>query len=250
MVDEKDQAKKDSIRAVEAALKEVPELPPYPYGLQSWGNAYQPHPLADRALLGGATIQSGNKISKGRNKGKTKRKWLPYIQAVSLKSEAMSTFTIMGSHLTILATRSCMRTIVKCGGLDRYLIGEKPARLKELGPFGWKLRWLVVNSKLVQDRFASENPETNLSSTSTSTFLEALAVPEIREQLLEAQSEGWKKLKEKDETFERMVKEKWEKKDKKEYIFKESSTLRRLDPTALNLDQELKRLGVNGYAEI
>jgi large subunit ribosomal protein L28 len=238
MVDEKDQAKKDSLRAIEIALtsSHVPALPPYPYGLQSWGSPYQPHPLADRALLGGAKILSGNKISKGRNKGKTKRKWLPYIQAVKVKSEAMRT------ELTILATRACMRTIAKCGGLDEYLLGEKPARLKELGPFGWKLRWLVVNSDMMKSRFASEATQMDMSTPDT--FMGALADPKIREELLKAQSEAWQKLKEKDARFEKTVKTQWEKKDKKEYTIKESTTLRTLDPSTLNLEEELKKMGI------
>lgn len=234
MVDEKAQAKKDSLKDIEIALTAVPTMPPYPYGLQSWGNPYQPHPLAGRALLGGAQIQSGNKISKGRNKGKTKRKWQPYIQAVKLRSEAMD------KEFTLLATRSCVRTIEKCGGLDQYLMGEKPARLKELGPFGWKLRWLVVNSLPMRVEFAAELQR--LQIPRADSFEQAMAIPSVREQLLSSQSDAWQKLKDKGERFERVVKEQWEKKDQTEYEIKDNTTLKTVDPALLGLDEMLEAM--------
>ena len=197
-------------------------MPPYPYGLQSWGNAYQPHPMAGKALLGGAKIQSGNKISSGRNKGKTRRKWYPYITAVKLRSEALD------KELTLLVTRSCIRTITKCGGLDQYLMGEKPARLKELGPFGWKLRWLVLNSEPVRTQFGIQLAERNVPQAVS--FEEALSIPSIREELLKSQSEAWQKMKLKEGRFEKMVKQQWQGKDKHEYEFTENSSLKKVDP--------------------
>lgn len=237
MVDERTQAKKDSLKEVDAALKETPAMPPYPYGLQSWGNAYQPHPMSGKALLGGAKIQSGNKISSGRNKGKTRRKWFPYITAVKLRSEALD------KELTLLVTRSCIRTINKCGGLDQYLMGEKPARLKELGTFGWKLRWLVLNSEPLRAQFNNQMEKT--AASQADSFEKALANPSIREQLLKSQSEAWQKLKDKEARFERMVKRSWEGKDKHEYEFKENSALKRVDPQSFfALDDMQKYLDV------
>ena len=49
-----------------------------------------------------------------------------------------------------------LRTIDKVGGLDEYLLGDKPARIKELGLEGWRLRWMVMNSRKVRDRFREE----------------------------------------------------------------------------------------------
>lgn len=37
-----------------------------------------------------------------------------------------------------------LRTIDKVGGLDEYLLGNKPARIRELGVEGWRLRWEVM----------------------------------------------------------------------------------------------------------
>lgn len=49
-----------------------------------------------------------------------------------------------------------LRTIDKVGGLDNYLLSEKPARLKELGPWGWELRYRLQTSKTVQRKYNEE----------------------------------------------------------------------------------------------
>ncbi len=41
-----------------------------------------------------------------------------------------------------------LRTMDKVGGLDEYLMGEKPARIKELGVEGWRLRWMVMRRRV------------------------------------------------------------------------------------------------------
>lgn len=49
-----------------------------------------------------------------------------------------------------------LRTIDKVGGLDEYLLGDKPGRIKELGPGGWALRWRVMGTESVRERFREE----------------------------------------------------------------------------------------------
>ena len=49
-----------------------------------------------------------------------------------------------------------LRTIDKCGGLDEYLLGDKPARIKELGVEGWRLRWMVMRTEKVKKRMREE----------------------------------------------------------------------------------------------
>lgn len=49
-----------------------------------------------------------------------------------------------------------MRTIDKEGGLDNYLLGEKPARIKELGMEGWLLRWRLISAKDAHQKIAPE----------------------------------------------------------------------------------------------
>jgi len=119
-------------------------IPPYPYG---------PNHIfkqANSGLYGGSIIQFGNKISKGRNKGKTRRTWKPNIRKEKLYSNAL------GKFLELKVQHRVLRTIKKVGGLDEYLLGDKPARIKELGPFGWGLRWKVMQSSAMRKRFEAE----------------------------------------------------------------------------------------------
>ena len=55
-----------------------------------------------------------------------------------------------------------MRTIDKVGGLDEYLLGEKMGRVKELGMGGWALRWRVMRTQMVRERFAMERARLGL----------------------------------------------------------------------------------------
>jgi len=168
-----------------------PLMPVYPYGSNTTFEE------ANHGLYGGATIQSGHKISDGRNKGKTLRKWYPNVRVEKLRSAAL------GVELSIPTTARVMRTIAKCGGLDEYLLGEKPARIKELGLLGWKLRWLVLKSRSVQDRHRRERErlglpvgERNLYSVD-STFAAAWNDPDVRNELLVKMGVGWDELREK-----------------------------------------------------
>jgi len=49
-----------------------------------------------------------------------------------------------------------LRTVDKCGGLDEYLLGDKAARIKELGMGGWKLRWRIMQTETIKERFRLE----------------------------------------------------------------------------------------------
>lgn len=117
-----------------------------------------------------------------------------------------------------------MRTIKKCGGLDQYLLGDKPARIKELGLFGWKLRWKVMNSPMMQQKFAEERKKLGLQLASTDTSLKPEEAFErvwedenARAEMLREQKKAWEALKEKDERFRQHVKTRWEPKDKRAY---------------------------------
>lgn len=95
-------------------------------------------------------IQFGNKISKGKNKGKTRRCWKPNVRRKMMWSDALQ------KNLFIKVTRRSLRTIQKSGGLDKYLLNDKPSRIKELGIFGWYLRWQVMKSPKVQKEMKDE----------------------------------------------------------------------------------------------
>ncbi|KAK2748864.1 39S ribosomal protein L24, mitochondrial [Onygenales sp. PD_40] len=124
--------------------------PPYPYGPALF------YKQSNHGLYGAARIQFGNKISKGRNKGKTRRVWKLNVRHEKLYSKALD------KELQIKVTHRVLRTIRKVGGLDEYLLGDKPARIKELGVFGWKLRWQVMQSQMIKDKFEEEAQELGL----------------------------------------------------------------------------------------
>jgi len=130
--------------AIQSKSKLSPQAPVYPYGPSQW------YKQQDSGLYGGATIQFGNKISKGRNEGKTRRSWKPNVRRKKIESEAL------GEELFIKVTRRALRSINKANGLDNYLLSDRPTRLKELGPFGWNLRYQVMQSPKIQARFAKE----------------------------------------------------------------------------------------------
>ncbi|GAQ08222.1 54S ribosomal protein L24, mitochondrial [Aspergillus lentulus] len=131
--------------------KQLPDyIPPYPYG---------PNYIfkqSNSGLYGGAMIQFGNKISKGRNEGKTRRFWKPNVRRKKLWSEAL------GEYLYIKVTRKALRTIWKSGGLDNYLLDDRPGRIKELGIFGWELRWKVMQTPKIQEQFRQERKRLGL----------------------------------------------------------------------------------------
>lgn len=82
-----------------------------------------------------------------KNEIKTRRYWRPNVHSKRLWSESL------GSFVKIRITARVLRTVDKCGGLDEYLLGEKTQRIKELGMGGWKLRWRIMQTEKVQERF-------------------------------------------------------------------------------------------------
>jgi len=85
-----------------------------------------------------------------KNEIKTRRYWRPNVLRKRLWSESLQTY------LKIRVTARVLRTIDKCGGLDEYLLGEKAARIKELGMGGWKLRWRIMQTESVKERFRKQ----------------------------------------------------------------------------------------------
>lgn len=131
--------------------KTLPDyIPPYPYGPN------YVYKQSNTGLYGGVMIQFGNKISKGRNEGKTRRMWKPNVRRKKLYSEAL------GEDLYIKVTRKALRTIRKAGGLDNYLLDDRPGRIKELGIFGWELRWRVMQTPKIQEQFRQERKRLGL----------------------------------------------------------------------------------------
>lgn len=118
-------------------------LPPYPHGPARW------YKQSDKGLYGGARVRFGNNVSPD-TETKTRRKWHPNIKRKSLFSKALN------RRIRIRVSTRVLRTIDKVGGLDEYLLGEKSARIKELGMEGWRLRCMVMATKTVQKRFNAQ----------------------------------------------------------------------------------------------
>ncbi|KAF2093159.1 hypothetical protein NA57DRAFT_22892, partial [Rhizodiscina lignyota] len=116
---------------------------PYPYGPRRW------YKQSNRGLYGTLSIRAGNTVS-SKNEIKTRTKWRPNIQYKNLYSQALA------RHVKIRVATRVLRTIDKVGGLDEYLLGDKPARIKELGPAGWALRWKLMRTEAVKKRFEEE----------------------------------------------------------------------------------------------
>lgn len=91
-----------------------------------------------------------------KNEIKTRRHWRPNVHFKRLFSDSL------GARIRIRVTPRVLRTIDKCGGLDEYLLGEKPRRIKELGMGGWKLRWMVMNTDKCKERFRVQREKLGL----------------------------------------------------------------------------------------
>ena len=77
--------------------------------------------MARRCDFTGKGVQSGNNVSHANNK--TRRRFLPNLQEVSLMSDALGVAVQMR-----LSTRA-IRTVEKRGGIDAYLLSTPAARL-------------------------------------------------------------------------------------------------------------------------
>ena len=82
--------------------------------------------------LTGKKVQFGNNVSKANNK--TKRKFIPNIQAVTFKSE------ILNQSLRLSVAASSVRTVSKYGGIDEFLIR---AKYKNLSPKAKKYQKVI-----------------------------------------------------------------------------------------------------------
>ena len=118
-------------------------IPPYPLG------EHRVYKQSNKGLYGGARIRFGNRVSE-RNEVKTRRKWRPNVHQKRLWSESL------GAFVRTRVTTRVLRTVDKVGGLDEYLLGGKSARLRELGPWGWRLRWRIMQTDVVKERFRRE----------------------------------------------------------------------------------------------
>jgi large subunit ribosomal protein L28 len=133
--------------------KMMDDIPPYPYGPN---HLYK---QSNFGLYGGARVRFGNNVADSEFKTKTRRRWHPNVQRHRFYSEALET------SIQMKVTTRVMRTIDKVGGLDNYLLGEKPARIKVLGPKGWLLRWKLMQTPAIKEKWEKMRVEYGLSLT-------------------------------------------------------------------------------------
>ncbi|RSM08268.1 hypothetical protein CEP52_004756 [Fusarium oligoseptatum] len=118
-------------------------IPPYPYGER------RVYKQSNRGLYGSARIRFGNTVAEKYN-NKARRFWRPNVHVKSFHLPAVD------ANVKTRLTLRVLKTIRREGGLQEYLLKSKPARLKELGPGGWNLRWLLMQSRDIQKRFNEE----------------------------------------------------------------------------------------------
>ncbi|KAH6682724.1 ribosomal L28 family-domain-containing protein [Halenospora varia] len=118
-------------------------IPPYPYGASTI------YKQSNFGLYGLQKIRFGNIVSK-KNEIKTRRHWRPNVHFKRLWSESLERM------IRLRITTKVLRTVDKVGGLDEYLLGGKARRVRELGMGGWKLRWRVMQTERVKERFRKE----------------------------------------------------------------------------------------------
>lgn len=96
--------------------------------------------MAKRCQITGVGVQTGNKVSHSNRK--TRRRFVPNLQSVSLQSEAL------GTSVTLRVTVATLRAIDHNGGIDAYLISTATAKLtSEAAKLKRKIRKAVALKK-------------------------------------------------------------------------------------------------------
>ncbi len=81
--------------------------------------------MSRRCDLTGTGALTGNKVSHSNRK--TKTRFLPNLQQVSLLSEALA------KPVRLRVTAATLRSVEHNGGLDAFLLGHADAQLTEMG---------------------------------------------------------------------------------------------------------------------
>lgn len=126
------------------------KVPDYPYG------DFRTYKQRNVGLYDGAKIRFGNTVARVKNNNpkltpkKAPTHWEPNRRTRRLWSKALGQFI-----RTRLVTR-LLRTVDKVGGIDNYLLGNTTQRLRALGPAGWRLRYRIMQSPAIRERFAQQ----------------------------------------------------------------------------------------------
>ncbi len=77
--------------------------------------------MSKRCEITGIGSQSGNNVSHSNRK--TRTRFMPNLQHVSLKSE------VLGSYIPLRVTAATLRSIEHNGGLDGYLLNHSASKM-------------------------------------------------------------------------------------------------------------------------
>ncbi|KAK6955278.1 hypothetical protein Daesc_002911 [Daldinia eschscholtzii] len=119
------------------------QVPEYPYG------RFRTYKQANEGLFAGSKIRFGNVVAPDHG-NKSRTSWLPNRHTKRLWSPSL------GAFVRTRLTTNVLKTIDRLGGIDEYLLGSKTRRIKDLGPAGWALRWKIMQTPAIRERFARE----------------------------------------------------------------------------------------------
>ncbi|WPK25313.1 hypothetical protein PUMCH_002624 [Australozyma saopauloensis] len=108
--------------------------------------AYEPmfFKRQNRGLYAGLQRRASNLCSESGNK--TKSFHLPNVVKAKLWSETLNKLVCTRVSTTLL------RNVDREGGIDNYLLKEKPARVKTIGIKGWQLKYDILKQKELNER--------------------------------------------------------------------------------------------------
>lgn len=97
----------------------------------------------NRGLYGGLQRKRSKTCSESGNK--TTRAHLPNIVKAKLWSETLN------KQIKTRVSTTVLRTVTKEGGLDKYLLKDKPARVKTMGLKGWRLKYDIMKKNEIAE---------------------------------------------------------------------------------------------------
>ena len=93
--------------------------------------------MSRRCALTGKGVQTGNNVSHAHNK--TRRRYLPNLQKVSLMSDAL------GKPVSLRVSVAAIRTVEHKGGLDAFLMDSRDG---DLSPDMRRLKKQIKNAQV------------------------------------------------------------------------------------------------------
>ncbi len=106
--------------------------------------------MAKRCELTGVGVQTGNNVSHSQRK--TKRRFLPNLRNISLRSQALD------KDISLRISAATLRSVDHNGGLDNFLLTASSNKLAELGQ---KLRRKIQKALAAANDNGAAKPKAN-----------------------------------------------------------------------------------------